>query len=293
MKLVTYVFVSSVIIVAVFANIGGFTKAQPPEKPIKFDHYLHVVDMGVECADCHANVHGLQAGQRAMPDHDACGSCHSDEVDANCAFCHADPDNPVGTAPVPGLYDGFAHQSHKDITCDQCHGTLEVAGTSPVIMEMSHCQECHLTENGPMNCGDCHEGKSPLPADHTFASWAVDHGLEAATTPDDCYSCHIQEQCDECHQGHNITTKPHSPNWIFSHFTESATGEECMVCHETRETCTNCHRTMIPLPHGVGPDFANTITGGEHVDEAKSFLETCISCHDVGETDPICARCHN
>jgi hypothetical protein len=247
----------------------------------------------MECADCHSNVHALQAGQRAMPDHDACGACHSDEVAENCAYCHTNPDNPVGTTPVSGLYEGFAHNTHKDINCDQCHGTMNNTGMPPVIMDMKQCQECHLAQNGPLNCGDCHEGKNPLPVDHALASWSTDHGLEAATAPNDCYSCHIQEQCDDCHQGQNIATKPHSPNWIFNHFTESATGGECMVCHETRETCTNCHRAMLPLPHGVGPNFANTVTGGEHVDEAKSFLETCISCHDLGETDPICARCHN
>jgi hypothetical protein len=67
-----------------------------------------------------------------------------------------------------------------------------------------------------------------------------------------------------------------------------------MTCHETRETCTSCHRSMVKTPHPLGSlSFANKTNGGDHVKEAESFIEVCISCHDVGNADPTCNKCHD
>lgn len=80
---------------------------------------------------------------------------------------------------------------------------------------------------------------------------------------------------------------------MFQHSSEVSFGGECMTCHENRDACTSCHRSMLPVPHTFGIEFANPGDGGSHADEAKAFIETCISCHDVGEDDPTCARCHD
>jgi hypothetical protein len=77
-----------------------------------------------------------------------------------------------------------------------------------------------------------------------------------------------------------------------THSMEAGFGGECLVCHESNNYCTDCHRTMLPIPHAFGPQYANNGDGGEHVDEAAAFMTTCLTCHDVQGTDPTCARCH-
>ncbi|MDP8207358.1 MAG: cytochrome c3 family protein [Candidatus Electryonea clarkiae] len=261
----------------------------------KFDHSLHVIENEMSCDDCHSGISEKTHETRAMPDHDVCEGCHDIEDDNECGTCHTNPDDPVAIPGIDGLYEGFAHKIHisNELKCDNCHTNVTMPGESPAVPVMSDCQTCHIMANGPLECVQCHTGESPKPDDHEITSWLIDHGLEASNNTSDCSACHEQATCDECHQGENIYGKPHPPTWQFNHFTESAFGGECLVCHETRDECTSCHRSILPTPHGFGPVWAHPDNGGDHVEEAKSFMETCIACHDIGEDDPTCARCHD
>lgn len=266
--------------------------AKTPADPILFEHGLHTVNAGMACEDCHMGVADLAAGERAMPDHDTCSMCHDVEDFDNCGTCHANPDEPVAAPPVHGMYEGFAHEAHGDLSCDACHGELQEVADMVRVPVMNDCQTCHLKQSGPMSCEACHEGEQPVPSDHELPTWSMDHGLEASMATSDCASCHTQQSCDECHQGENITGKPHPDGWMFNHFAETSYGGECLACHETRESCTSCHRAMLPIPHEMGPGYANLNGGGLHQYEARDFAETCLSCHDLGGQDPTCARCH-
>lgn len=282
------------IVLLVLAATLGFSK--PEQKAtLHFDHGLHVADMEMGCTDCHDGITSLGVDGRAMPDHDVCSACHTevDDFDA-CGTCHVNPDEPTTWPAVHGMYEGFAHNIHSDadVSCDQCHGTITEVGQEPSIIVMNDCQSCHMVQNADLECGICHQGESPQPWDHKLASWHGDHGLEASFGTSDCASCHTQATCDECHQGELLDGKPHPAGWEFNHFVEASMGSDCLVCHETRSYCTDCHRAMAPLPHPMGPGFANFNDGGDHVDEARAFGETCLSCHDVGGDDPTCARCH-
>lgn len=255
---------------------------------LHFDHILHYEDNGMACEDCHADVIGqTSSAERSMPDHDVCSMCH--DTDDDCAMCHVDGD-PVAWPDVEGMYEGFAHSAHDGVDCLTCHGN--VSEHEPVVPSMASCQECHVDDNGPLDCEACHEGERPEPHDHELATWHVDHGLEASMRGNDCNMCHTQDSCDECHQGENLYGTPHPPTWEFNHGIEANWSGECMVCHETRQTCTECHRSTLPVPHPFGLEYANLTDGGDHVEEATSFIEACLACHDVGESDPTCARCH-
>lgn len=264
-------------------------------EPIIFDHAYHVAEVEMTCSDCHVDVESLTVGGRAMPDHSICEGCHDVSSDDQCAVCHLDPDNPVGMPAARSLYSGFAHKTHSEagLMCEACHGDLAKPDIEPMKPAMRDCQVCHLEKEATLSCEACHDGKRPTPTDHQLSSWNIDHGIEAALNTSDCSMCHAQQDCDECHQGLNLFGKPHSPTWRFDHFAETSFGGECMVCHETRETCTNCHRTTRTIPHPTGYDYANTDGGGDHRDDAAAFPETCISCHDIGNDDPTCARCHD
>ena len=276
------------------ALVGLGSSAPNKHATFHFDHGLHVADMEMACSDCHDGIATLGTEGRAMPDHDICSACHDvDDLDG-CGTCHVDPDNPMAWPAVEGMYEGFAHKVHSEanVSCDLCHGTIAEAGVEPVIPVMNDCQSCHLTQNADLECGICHNGESPEPWDHQLTSWHSDHGLEATFSTSDCASCHTQASCDECHQGELLDGKPHPAGWEFNHFVEASMGSDCMVCHETRSFCTDCHRTMVPLPHPLGPEYARYPDGGAHVDEARAFGESCVSCHDIGGDDPTCARCH-
>jgi len=257
------------------------------EKGIKFDHNLHVVDNDMACSDCHTGVENLSVGDRAMPDHDVCSDCH--EVEDDCAVCHTTPDDPFGIPQAKG-YLQFGHKTHvgSGLDCEKCHGKAN----SPTLPSNAICHTCHSADYQPLDCSVCHPGNPPLPADHQLVTWQADHGLDAAMTTSDCSVCHEQAACDECHQGENLYGNPHPPTWKFNHFAETSYGAECLTCHETRETCTNCHRASIPMPHPLGPDWANNASGGDHMEQAESLIESCLSCHDIGEDDPTCAKCH-
>lgn len=262
-------------------------------KPVKFSHRLHVLDNEMACEDCHTTVMSGSFNARAIPDHEICIQCHETDDETNCATCHKDPNNPEKLPPIQGAYYGFAHNKHTDFKCHTCHGKISEKTSDPVIPVMSDCQTCHKLKKGPLECESCHMGVDnvPVPQEHKLADWKEQHGMDAAGKVSNCSQCHTQESCDECHQGENIYGKPHPEGWLFNHFTEASFGGDCMVCHESREECTTCHRAWQPVPHPLGAAFANS-EGGQHTELAESFIEACISCHDVGGDDPTCARCH-
>ncbi|MFH0765354.1 MAG: hypothetical protein V2A61_02930 [Calditrichota bacterium] len=263
-------------------------------KPIKFSHARHASEASLACGECHKDPGKAAAGQRPMPRHAECESCHDVTRVDNCGQCHLNPANPL-RMPSPSInYADFAHKTHlaANISCVVCHGAQVNSGAEPTLPVMSDCQRCHLQAQAPLACERCHQGQRPQPVDHQLGSWPQDHGLEARLQTSDCSACHAPQTCDQCHQGINLYGTPHPPTWIFNHFAESSFGGECLSCHETRRFCVDCHRVSLPPPHGFGLDYANPQTGGAHATDAESFPETCLSCHDVGNADPTCARCH-
>ena len=264
-----------------------------------FDHGLHVAGIGLECTDCHEGVDTAGLGQRLIPGHDVCINCH-DQVseEANCGMCHIDPDNPVAVPPIVWRYEGFEHRRHLTtyLACEACHGNTSDENPHTVLPEMTDCQSCHLEQGSTLECAVCHLGESPRPTDHVIADWGIMHGLEASFGTSNCNSCHAQESCDDCHQGNSIfgaKGSPHQPTWLFNHFAEADFGGECLVCHEVRSYCTDCHRVMIRAPHPFGYAYANPTDGGDHKADYEAFPESCLSCHDLGDVDPTCVRCHN
>jgi len=277
----------------VFSYSANLQAGHVSQKPIKFNHFLHAEDAGMECSECHKNMAELNAGQRAMPDHDVCMDCHDVDDDNECAMCHVNPEEPEAMPAIEGLYEGFAHKTHAKAECLMCHGAMAGEAWQPMIPDMANCQDCHMTSHAALDCGVCHKGHSPEPEDHESHFWAGrEHGLEAANATSDCAACHTEASCEECHQGHNRTGTPHPESWKFNHGIEAMWSGSCMDCHETRESCTTCHRSMLPIPHEMGIEYANMTNGGDHAEDAKAFSETCLTCHDLGKEEPTCARCH-
>lgn len=66
---------------------------------IKLNHREHVLNEGVECAQCHPGaVHEGVGGREVLPPVSMCRECHEDEMD-DCQYCH--DDEVVSSAPSP------------------------------------------------------------------------------------------------------------------------------------------------------------------------------------------------
>jgi hypothetical protein len=268
----------SLLLAVLVVAFGATLVLSAQEEQISFDHGFHAEAAGTDCEMCHAGT--MEAKVAAMPGHDECGMCHT-EVEEDCGYCHLNMDE-LAPIEVERSFEDFAHTSHEGEECSACHGEIATVGDAPEAMALLDCQLCHQT---------MHEA----PRDHETGMWHEDHGIEASLVSTDCAVCHMQSDCDDCHQGtavYGSGFSPHSPTWIHEHAVDASFGGECTVCHVSTRECTSCHRSMVPVPHGFGPDFANRQDGGTHAEDARAWPETCVVCHDMSGMDPTCANCH-
>lgn len=195
----------------------------------------------------------------------------------------ADPEPPLHTI----------HVVDQELACTDCHGV-------ELTIQKDFCAECHDADEVEgllvkFSAQVAEIGPPQPPADHTM-DFRRAHGASASVDRDYCSRCHREDFCQDCHEGINISGRIHPLNFKATHFFDAQGQEEdCLVCHETRQFCTDCHRRNMVLPHMLGPGWANGAQGGTHAEEAESNLETCLDCHDLGMSDPVCTRpgCHN
>ncbi len=182
-----------------------------------------------------------------------------------------------------------------------------------LIEQEMNCTDCHVEKQAASKetCSNCHDAAdverlfatfrmdverngAPRPASHA-SDWRRAHGAIAGADPGECFVCHEQSTCQDCHEGENIRANIHPLNYRYIHaFDARGHEQDCLVCHETRDFCVDCHRQTSVLTHPLGPTWANS-DGGEHAEEAEADLESCLACHDMGRDDPVCTRpgCHD
>lgn len=271
-----------------------------PRADLIFSHVIHLKDAGMSCKDCHQSAENSTVPtDRLLPSMDVCGSCHDVKDSKSCGICHR---TPQAVAPVPyemPNYHFFSHQEHlgTNLNCGTCHAGAEkstqVTEAASLLPRMADCVNCHRKDGQALDCSACHTGLHPRSDDYDIMARRTTHGLDAALDPDKYRQYFEPGDCEDCHQGLNLAGEVHPQGWIFVHAAEASAGAECLICHEDRTFCSSCHRVTIPIPHPLGdPTFANSEEGGSHTDEATAFFEVCVSCHDLGTTDPTCARCH-
>ncbi|MDK9699851.1 MAG: hypothetical protein OEM52_06900 [bacterium] len=194
----------------------------------------------------------------------------------------------------------FTHKLHVEdngMKCTDCHGkAVEVKPGVRMNPGHAQCIECHDVQE-KNECAKCHTSAGipsgfGKPASHLSFDWKQMHGTEAAMKVTECNVCHEPKSCDECHNGSKLTNSPHPVGFRFNHAVDAAFGGRCLSCHETKAKCTDCHRREIPVRHAMGTLWANRNNGGEHVEEARMAMESCLACHDQGKTEPACVRCH-
>jgi hypothetical protein len=278
-------FIALLIAVLIIHHID---RAESPLPPGQTLHQLHIAQNEMNCTDCH----GLDSETPI----EKCASCHdASEIEQRFDTFK----NEIGTVEANQEkrwdFGVFSHELHpKTENCEQCHSNAVQLGKTPYMatLSMQVCMDCHRKSDGPLECSRCHSMLPILPPmDHT-QDWQRAHGAVAQNTPSKCTLCHEESFCQECHEGNNITTRIHPLNWDQTHsFSAKGQEEDCLVCHQTRDECVACHRQRNVLPHPLGSSWADPVTGGDHTTAADN-LESCLDCHDMGNADPVCVKCH-
>jgi nitrate/TMAO reductase-like tetraheme cytochrome c subunit len=165
-------------------------------------------NIGENCIDCHANVHGESVEIKFVPDQ-ACAYCHNTEQWASVTFDHTQTGFPLEGA-------------HAREACIACHLSAPPDDDFRVIFTglSNDCNSCHenvhrsqFAINGVTDCRRCHHPDqwSPSDFDHNTARFP----LEGAHAGLSCIACHTQTmdsqgtfvlyslgtvQCVDCHQ---------------------------------------------------------------------------------------------
>ena len=140
--------------------------------------------IGINCSDCHKDVHQLFIPAKYYPDSN-CSACHSVNRWAEVTFDHSKTSFPLLGA-------------HSRLNCRVCHIKGENA---PITQQeftglQGKCNDCHadkhfrqFEKNGTTDCSECHTSGKWLPSkfDHNKAAFKLD-------------GKHINVPCIKCHK---------------------------------------------------------------------------------------------
>lgn len=284
-------------------NMGGVT-SHAEIKDCKTCHTApwESATMADRCLECHTNIasqmrdvaqlHGSIVQKSPSI---ACRDCHKEHQGSTASLTD------IGENTFPHETFGFSLKEHQrmengdPITCENCHGedistfASDSCQTCHSDMDIAFTQ-AHLLSYGT-DCVACHDGVDrfddfnhnaypfKLEGEHAEVACTKCH-LDARSiadlqsAPQDCYSCHKQ---DDVHNGENGTdcASCHNPsNWKDADFDHDRTNFPLTGGHSNVE-CNQCH------------------TNGTY----KGLSTACVSCHQdpafhAGAFGTECESCH-
>jgi len=288
--------------------------AAPRRSNLRFDHQAHARGAAttakpVSCASCHT-----EAGAPRMAVHPPvvgrCLDCHGIRTvhlaapDSACVTCHLSLARAV-TLTRSDVAGFPAPASHDDPRWPTREGHGAVARSTLG----TNCATCHAREF----CYQCHAGGSPpgaitvlasdprstalvahrVPTSHG-ANFADRHGAVAAASTMRCASCHVRNDCLECHRMTAANAPGYHPTGFLARHPAAAYAREtsCSDCHSERSFCAACHeqsglvatRNLRTSYHDARQSFS-----AGHGGAARQSLESCVSCH----TESDCLPCHS
>ena len=212
----------------------------------------------------------------------------------------------------------FVHQaraqkeSHKEyapmkiVECNDCHKGEGVSPTHDADWMRSHrvsasragsnCSQCHTQTY----CLDCHYGggigvdlrTQNFGRDYTPKSHRSDfiniHPIKALDNPQNCYRCHDQQFCNQCHsrfprssfriKSHLRSGDTQSYIWNSEHASESRRNLQlCQSCHPDGDVCIRCHGSRSRGGSGINPHPKN-FKGRNILDRSD---RACSRCHEL------------
>jgi hypothetical protein len=277
-----YLFLAGIlllIVAATFVTQSRETeKAQDRGALIKFSHEFHIKEAGVACQDCHEGAATSKlASDNLLGKKANCQSCHEEQLENNCTYCHTSPDQSSYVAflspPRELLFNHDVHVNGQSMECETCHKgleamTLAAAGSLP---SMATCNTCHNDVTVSNACETCHTDFAALrPKEHDRTNFVTEHKFLARLQDSSCMTCHTEESCQDCHNnpgllqtgvdGRDLVSpratritandraqgmalkKVHDLNFRLTHgIAASAKTSDCASCHSTENFCSTCH----------------------------------------------------
>lgn len=201
------------------------------------------------------------------------------------------------------------HKDYQGTEIKECNACHKGEGVSPnhdtdwvrnhrlvADKSVNNCGQCHKQSD----CLDCHQGggigadfrstgsrHDYMPKSHRTDFINI-HPIQAASNPQQCYRCHEQKQCLECHNKYpmgDLRIKSHtalgpngqqySPASAQEHAAEARRNlQSCASCHPDGDACIRCHKTGAVNPH------PRNFKSGNWKDRTKG--KVCLKCHLPG-----------
>lgn len=262
-------------------------------KIIKFDHRLHIKDVGAKCQDCHIKVLSSEDSRDNLnPGEKTCSTCHDVKDKKDCKLCHYEGVFKKLKSVKREIY--FSHKLHiGEVQCTYCHTDLDKVkysnsnGTGAGFPSMEKCYDCHNNKKAPNNCDACHKNLTNLkPKDHLGNNFLNEHKIYSGgiSEKNNCMMCHSDNFCQVCHSplkysGNNTPENFYSPyytketatrtdrealqklttrhvlNYRFIHGLDAnQKGFECKTCHDPVEFCSSCHQNNGSIVTGILPN---------------------------------------
>ena len=293
-------------------NGKDFALVHWKEGMAQFDHKLTGFELTgahlkPQCRDCHqtANVvdtkkllaAGKDLGRTFLGLETDCLACHQDihrgDMSEDCLSCH-DTDAWI---PAPKFDHGQASfplaGAHQKLACEKCHqpAATRDGKTLRIFKPLAHdeCLACHEdTHQGtlPNDCLSCHQQDQWVPASK------FNHGKTAFTLT----GRHLEVACDQCHKPQPVRATRTFTTRIF----EGLNFGTCGNCHQDPHQgrlgtdCATCHDTG---------QWRQVDTKAFRHDQTRFPLEgrhgdlSCEACHKSGQPLTIakfgeCRDCH-
>jgi len=156
------------IILAAGALVAGAALSDKMSQPIKFNHNLHVTEVGMDCPECHQYV--TKSRKATLPTKQVCMDCHSEpqgesaEEQKLVSLLQSDRElvwQRVYVLPKHVYFSHFRHVTLEQIGCQECHGDMKALTSPPTkpavdIIDMDFCLDCHKDRQADTDCLGCH-----------------------------------------------------------------------------------------------------------------------------------------
>lgn len=149
-----------------FEQVQASPAAPPaPMQPLPYSHQLHVGELGLDCATCHANAD--PGNLMTFPATQTCMDCHTDiaiekePIQRLTQYHEAQEQIPWERVyqVLPGV--NWSHRTHLDagVDCTSCHGAvaeMPQMQQATAVTSMASCMSCHEAQGAPNTCVTCH-----------------------------------------------------------------------------------------------------------------------------------------
>jgi hypothetical protein len=321
------------------AEIGGDCKA------------CHVSPWGAatmadRCTVCHTNIAEQMRDVATVH-----GTVMHNEANLGCRHCH--PEHRGADAPLtfmdsgsfPHEVMGFSLNTHQftaarqpftcvdchasDVTtfasetCDTCHRQIDVGFmTAHTISFGSACLACHDGVDRLGHNFNHNVSAFKLSGKHVGVACVQCHinarkAGDFATTSQDCYSCHFNDEphqgrfgpnCSQCHTVDGWTPATFDHNLVAFRLEGKHAQVTCESCHINQQfkgtptDCYSCHQQNDEHNGQNGTDCAvchdstawtPAAFNGQHTFPLNhGGGATCVTCHPAGFTTYTCYGCH-